>query len=65
MGKKKGNSHLHSNMFLLNPILIGTPPTPISRFTFQYVSIKSANKLKDHVRNEEFTFQYVSIKSAS
>ena len=54
---------LHSNMFLLIPLVFCIASTT-SRFTFQYVSINTASVSHDSQRVFVFTFQYVSINTA-
>ena len=55
--------HLHSNMFLLIPLLdyFGVPVNP--KFTFQYVSINTTEAYIIIGLDSRFTFQYVSINT--
>ena len=55
--------NLHSNMFLLIPMVRRTLTNNVYIFTFQYVSINTFRS--DGIRQElpEFTFQYVSINT--
>ena len=55
-------SNLHSNMFLLRRFR-QIHFAKMSKFTFQYVSIKTGGLLKQQRRAAGFTFQYVSIKT--
>ena len=50
-------------MFLLRPLTVKAPHRPVNKFTFQYVSIKTAIGSFDCVYLISFTFQYVSIKT--
>ena len=54
--------HLHSNMFLLIPV-IKRSPVSMFEFTFQYVSINTRFARNDDSRRLSFTFQYVSINT--
>ena len=56
------HSDLHSNMFLLRQLELDSLGI-LSKFTFQYVSIKTWPFSATVVSTTSFTFQYVSIKT--
>ena len=57
------HAHLHSTMYLLNPVGLPTLPNITVSFTFHYVSIKSCWSAEEAMDTIAFTFHYVSIKS--
>ena len=55
--------NLHSNMFLLRLSADSIEDMGVVKFTFQYVSIKTALPMNCILKVKVFTFQYVSIKT--